>query len=352
VGLFKTYFSLTEPTSSLLPTSSIVLSPRNPTWNDFGRQVYATIKIKGADSSCIALDGYVVAIDEKADPVLRSSFDIWLTGLKAGTSGELFEAGPFMKQFLTLLADDAAYRELAEWSSTYEIRMAVLHAINDINLARVFNLVQRDLLDRVIADDTFTLGVMRSSSAYRAFAKGARYLAEKVPPRIEDSRLDISVDVLLKGFEAPHVANFKFEGQPRLVSDRVQVLIGKNGTGKSQLLNQLVGSLALQADQSESDAFIDKSNASFNQAAAEWKAIPNSVLVFSTDTEDVFPRKARLDAPLDYWYFSLASQGSDEPTLEMGSLPLGRALRPDFASIAYSLAAQKPESNGQRRCTR
>lgn len=326
MAVYRTFLSRWEPSWGLLPAGSLVLYPRNPTWNDFGHQVLASINIKAFDGRCLTLNGFVVCLTGDAEAPVRASFNRWIMELEKEASGPLIPADFDEPRFVTLLSDDKTYRELAEWALSLEERMSILLAINDMNLARVAQTIPPELVDLVIADEAFTHGVMRTSSAYRAYSKGARYVSREVPPWIADARLDIAVEVQLKGFDAAHAADFTFAGEPKLVSDRIKVLIGKNGTGKSQLLKQLVGSLALQADPSGTHVFRDMNNSEFSASAATWQAIPNAVLVFSTDDEVVFPRKVRLDAPLDYWHFSLASRVDDGEPFDPARLPLGRAM--------------------------
>jgi ABC-type transport system involved in cytochrome c biogenesis ATPase subunit len=230
--------------------------------------------------------------------------------------------------FVTLLADDSAYRELADWALTREERWAVLMALNDLNQARLQETIPQDQISKVIRTDAFTLGVMRSSSAYRAFNKGPRYINRNVLPWIDDARADFSTVASLRGFDEPHQVSIRFGSTASLVSDRVHVLIGKNGTGKSQLLRQIVGSLALQADDDDSAVFLDTPNALFDPSAVKSLPIPNAVLVFAADVDSPFPRRARLDTALDYSYFGLSTSadgGSASNSLEQHSL--GSVLR-------------------------
>lgn len=298
---YKVFVSKVDPVRERMPERSVVLTPRNPGWNDFGNQVAATISIKGVGDKFLSLDAFVVVLSDSPDVTLRNSFSGWVSELQAQTTERLIPAKFDERVFLTLLDDDKSYRDLAVWCESLEERFSILLAIGDICLARVQSSVSEGTLEKVLEDDTFTLGVLRTGSAYRAFAKGPRYVARAVIPWSTDARANIKVDVLLNGFQAPHVTTLAFTGAQSMVSDRVQVLIGKNGTGKSQLLRQLIGSLALRADTSGQTVFPDTPNADFSAAAAEWKALPNSVLVFSTDHEDLLPRSVRLDAPLDYW---------------------------------------------------
>ena len=229
-------------------------------------------------------------------------------------------------RFVTLLSNDSTYRELAEWSASMEERWAVLLAVNDINQARVQRTISPELIQAVTSTEVFTLGVMRSSSAYRAYAKGARYVTKQLTPWISDAREAFEIKTRLNGFDESHEVSIEFGGVTNLVSDRVHVLIGKNGTGKSQLLNQVVGSLALKADNGTSQVFLDKPNLTFSASTVSERSIPNAVLVFSADDDAPFPRKARLDTALDYSYFSFSTVPTEfSSDLERHSL--GRALR-------------------------
>ncbi|WP_447981955.1 AAA family ATPase [Achromobacter kerstersii] len=340
VSKFKTFLANGMQPWDEQPCSSVVLSPRNPSWNDFGNQVLADIRIKVSESEKLELIGFVIPLSGDAVPRAKTSFYSWVVDLEKRATSPLIPENLHASEFLTLLDDDETYRKLALWAGSLEIRLGILEATKDINLARVSS-GSSDVINKIIQEDTFALGVMRYNSAYRAFAKGARFVLREVQPSINDARLDINVHCQLKGFDESHVAKFIFAGKPKLVSDRVQVLIGKNGTGKSQFLNQMIGSLALHADGSGAEVFEDLPNDQFSATAADWQAVPNSVLVFSTDDQNLFPRKARFDAALDYWYFSLASKGDQAQLLHQEPQALGRALR--------DLIRDESELLGQRR---
>lgn len=326
---YRALFSVTKLKATEQPPGSILICPNNPTWNDFGFQVRATLIVKPSDDrTSLTLGAFVLPLESgKGSPVARS-LSTWIPSQIPSENASLFQAPENAElAFVTLLSDDGAYRDLAGWCTSLEDRLAVLFAINDINLARVQQTIPREEVKRITSTEAFTLGVMRSSSAYRAYSKGARYITRKVPPWIDDSRQDFKVSVQLNGFDEPHITAFGFSASPRLVSDRIHVLIGKNGTGKSQLLNQIIGSLALKADDSESEVFLDKINASFKVDAVSDLRLPNAVLVFSADEEGPFPTKARLDTPLDYSYFCLSAKSVPRSTDLEEKLPLGRALR-------------------------
>lgn len=313
------------------PLGSLLLIPENPGWNDFGYQVRAKLTIKAHDSNrSISLGAFVLPLKEEDGSRVANSFAEWVAGLDSDTpSGLLLPPKADSTLFLTLLSDDAEYRKLSEWCETLEELWAILLAANDINFARVHKAIPSDKVERVINSEAFSLGLMRSSSAYRAYSKGARFVTRAILPWLEDSRINFRVQAQLKGFKTQHRVDFTFEEKvsPSLVSDRIHVLIGKNGTGKSQLLKQIVGSIALRADGTSTDIFLEESNAEYSLDVASITAIPNAVLVFSSDAEAPFPTQTRLDTPLDYSYFGLATPRPTDDAFDLDRASLGRALR-------------------------
>lgn len=326
---YKVFFSKKRPVASAQPAGSILFYPENPTWNDFGFQVRANLMVKPHDAGeVLTLGAFVLPLEARDGSAVAESFAHWVGGLKpiAGTS---LLAPPKSESFafLSLLADDSDYRKLAYWAPSLEVRMAVLFAANDINLARVHKSIPDETIRLATETDAFTSGVMRSSAAYRANWKGARYVSREVPPWIEDSRRDFDVHAQLEGFEAPHVVPFKFGmAKTTLVSDRIHVLIGKNGTGKTQLLNQIIGSIAVRAEDSDQAVFLDRPNADYEVDAAPVAEIPNAVLVFSFDAGDPFPEQTRLGTPLDYSYVNLAATATEDES-DTPKYSLGEALR-------------------------
>lgn len=326
--MYRVLFSLTGGVQ-LQPPGTILLYPDKPTWNDFGFQVRANMRVRSPDGErFVSLGAYVIAFEGGSGLTVASSFARWIRTLPGSGGGTqlpvaLGASGP---RFVTLLSDDSTYRRLAEWSSSIEERWAVLLAANDLNQARVQQTLAPELIEAAISTDVFTLGVMRSSSAYRAYSKGARYVTRQLTPWISDAREAFSAKARLNGFEGSHEVSFAFAGSTALVSDRIHVLIGKNGTGKSQLLNQIVGSLALKADSGSSQVFLDKPNLAFSRITVSDRSIPNAVLVFSADGDAPFPRRTRLDTALDYSYFSLSAVPTESAS-DLERLSLGRALR-------------------------
>lgn len=309
--MYEVYFSGGNVSLTTQPSNSILLYPNRPTWNDFGFQVRALMRIKPSDDrQPLSLESYVLTLGSDAERSIQGSFSTWIKTLPTSPISSALHTAPSSTrhQFFSLLGDDVAYRTLASWAQNLTERLAVLLAINDLNLARVHQTSTLDEVERVVATDAFTLGVMRSSAAYRAYNKGARYITrEELLPILEDAREGFKAETKLNGFDAVHRLNVRFGHQKNLVSDRAHVLIGKNGTGKTQLLNQILGSLGRQADKSGDDVFTDVSNKTYDPEAVKGLPIPNGILLFSSDLGDIYPRTTRLDTPLDYSYISLAS---------------------------------------------
>lgn len=327
---YRVFFS-NQRFGNTQPPGSLLFTPQNPTWNDFGFQVRARLTIRSHDPNrSLSLGAYVLPLEAEDGSKVAKSFADWVEKLNTDIpSGLLLPPAANFPNFLTLLSDDAEYRKLGEWSASLGERSLILRAANDINLARVQGSISIKTVEQVTNAEAFTLGVMRSSAAYRAYSKGARYVSREILPWIKDARIDFGIQVLLKGFKTEHKVEFLFEekASPSLVSDRIHVLIGKNGTGKSQLLKQIVGSIALRADGGSEDVFIGESNAGYSPEVASVETIPNAVLVFSSDAEAPFPRRTRLDTPLDYSYFGLATSPPTDNESGLDQASLGWALR-------------------------
>lgn len=293
------------------PPGSIVLRPENPTWNDFGFQVQARLSVKADDARpALPLHAIVLPLVQGRGSPIAKSFDSWIDQLPARDARLRSPPDVEGPAFVSILSDDVDYRSLASWCTSMEERYAILIALNDLNLARLSATIPADEVERITNEEAFTLGAMRSSAAYRSYSKGARHIAREVREPLVDARQGFGIEVQLPGFQGSHKRRFEFDGSVTLVSDRIHVLIGKNGTGKSRLLNQIVGGLALRADDSGKDVFLDRPNSQYDAGSLSISQVPNAVLVFSSDQGGLFPSDARFDMPLDYSYFELSSLGT------------------------------------------
>jgi len=113
-----------------------------------------------------------------------------------------------------------------------ETRRAILTALRDVSaheeIARAFE-----------AEHSFRASLLRFSEADLAFRRQAGRAeaggAREDPPSFR-------FRAPLQGFDEPHEVDFQFSGQPRRLR-RLAVIVGENGTGKTQLLARLANVL-------------------------------------------------------------------------------------------------------------
>lgn len=110
----------------------------------------------------------------------------------------------------------------------------ILNALNDIS-------INEQIAEKFQYVDGYTRSLFRFSSAEKAFKEAKMLLFENRKSINEDLAFNYSIK--LQGANSEHNVTFDFKSQEKLPF-RINVIIGKNGTGKTQLLGSLVNSLS------------------------------------------------------------------------------------------------------------
>jgi hypothetical protein len=132
-------------------------------------------------------------------------------------------------RFFTMLPTMMDYRKLVSQLGP-TITVQVLLAINDL----VFFKDQRSSwFEEALNSKVFRLGFMRHSESFFAFSN-----ADSILGGVEDEYFggiskNLTLKYSLEGFDNTHVVNLKFDTNS-LIPKRINILIGKNGVGKSQ----------------------------------------------------------------------------------------------------------------------
>jgi hypothetical protein len=145
-----------------------------------------------------------------------------------------------------------------------------------------------------LESETFSYGALRSEATYVAYRRGAKYLRPQPISTVEDAAASFVVTAHLPSAENPYVVDFDFD--PDVLSrNRITVLIGRNGTGKTQLLLNFIAAMKVGHDADPLSLPVGISPpASFNR-----------VFVFSSVASDVYPRSIPPWLGVDYQYFSM-----------------------------------------------
>jgi hypothetical protein len=156
--------------------------------------------------------------------------------------------------------------------------------------------------------DEFHLGALRASSNYVAFRHGRRYLRPNQQAPVADAATSFRMATNLLAADNPYDIDFDFRSD-ELNRDRVAVLIGRNGTGKTQLLLSLIH--AQRSPQMDGPA-----------ASAIFDTAPtfSRLMAFSSVASDSYPRSIPPWHGVDYQYFSMIANADIEGDASTGAL--------------------------------
>ncbi len=148
-------------------------------------------------------------------------------------------------KYCSLGQDLSYYRKLKEFFP--ETYLDVLKRLNDM---AVFD----DIKERFIDEHGVKASLLRFSAAEKALAEAKSIISNQMS--VEQ---DISFGYYVKVpyGEVPIVLDFDFK-QDNVLPYRINILIGKNGTGKTQILSRLANSLSGYTDNREKGTFTEK----------------------------------------------------------------------------------------------
>ncbi|KUP93482.1 excinuclease ABC subunit A [Tritonibacter horizontis] len=198
--------------------------------------------------------------------------------------------------------------------------ISALRRLNDAVVLRLEG--NQEALIHLTYGEEFSIGVLRYGGAYSALRRGARHFTPHPRPAVEDSAQELEFVTKLPNSENEIAVGFDFTTKP-VFRDRIAVLVGQNGTGKTQFLKSMV------------DGLINSSG------AADQKTIPrftrptniHRALVFSSVPTDPFPRRIGAWEGIDYDYFPLNTSTNDGSETLLESLV---ALRFEANDISFS----------------
>ncbi|MCF8254046.1 MAG: AAA family ATPase [Bacteroidia bacterium] len=158
----------------------------------------------------------------------------------------------------------------------------VLDCINDIS-------INDDLFEEVKIESGFVASLIRFGSAEKALNEAKLLLFENV--RKVNENLFFNYKVKIEGAEAHHEVYFDFKNT-ELLPYRLNIIIGKNGTGKTQFLGSMVNSIS----------GVDKRN-----KFQPYNPLFNKVIAISYSLFDDFPKPPETTV-FSYKYLGLRTE--------------------------------------------
>lgn len=259
---------------------TLIVVPVTSGWNDFGYYFGATLHILVAGELALSIEM----------KLMIDGYDRTETAFKEILgSNQWGYLSQIPRTYCSLFNEIDSYRDLVSGVG-FESAIIILRGVGDavVTIEEAFDKERIALMD----SQAFALGVLRQEATYVAYRRGIKYLRPQPITEVEDSAKSISITTSLPSADNPYQVDFNFDAD-ELFRNRLAVLIGRNGTGKTQLLRAFIGG-------SLSDHEPDPLPRS---TLVEPRGTFNRMLVFSSVASDAYPRSVPIWKGLDYAYF-------------------------------------------------
>jgi len=293
---YEVFFEASGSPLREMPPGTIVISPKETTWNNFGFMVEISIGVrsftKGGDVRPYLEGSAMLGVLDDRDPK-GGDVRTWMDAAP-GSSGRI--SVNELPPFFTMQVGMGEYRNLVRVLSVEEAKK-VLTALNDVVAAEEFG-EGAHWLKRAMSTRVFQLAFVRTSEAYYAWKNAAPVLRGLEFEEIHRASDTLKIEFQLDGRPGPHLLDFKFETGDEVLPKRFAVMIGKNGVGKSQALAHIV-SAAVSRGKGLRDAHGERARI-------------NRLLAFSSSSAaaSAFPGDRRKRPQTWYKRFLLNSPGS------------------------------------------
>jgi len=264
-----------------LSNPAVVITPDPNNWNDYGWRVFANVVIVAGGIMAEAGPIRLMFAGELSTAVAMARF--------FAVAGPVIPVEQAPSDFVSLLPSPGRYTNFVRILG-FDRAILALHKLRDAALARAVG--PTDAQAVMMDSDAFWEGMLRADGAYGSLRRGLRTVRREAANPIPDAAVSFTVQARLPSARTPHQLDFNFEPDT-FGRNRMAVLIGRNGVGKTQLLRRLV-----DVHQEGHDA---------NEVAINPRPAFRRVIVFSSVTSDPYPRTIPPWAGVDYEYFSMTA---------------------------------------------
>ena len=277
----------TAAAAAALAMPYVAIIPHQTSWNDFGRYF-----------------GVRLLAFKNGEATLQFNMHLMFGGVpytghkisEITAAQAVVDIQPFRDQFCSILDSMEDYRQLMEaWG--FELGISTLRLLGDAVVAEI---EQKDAARMELARSLdFHLGALRDDQTFMAYRRAARYFTPYERGLIDDAAISFSVEANLPSAENDYQTVFDYVPDP-LLRNRISILIGRNGSGKTQFLLSCIRGLR------EQRIGVTPSSATFDPVPGY-----SRVIVFSSVSSDPYPREIYPWDGLDYRYFSMISARND-----------------------------------------
>lgn len=299
---------------------TVVIFPTNTGWNDFGYKYQAVLRIPIKRA---IIDFHIKVIPIKQD-ILGGDLQTWVKWLiETDNSRELRPKNKNYPNFISLFSSVENYKNLASNMESEEYE-SLLKGINEINAIQNSSALSFENYQTLVTSPQFTLGVIRESGPYMAFRFGY-YSARRLSPP-GDARIPFIFSTILEGNTTPHTINFNYKDND-IFSDRVQCLIGINGSGKTSFLKNLICSInsRINIESKNISVLSDKENKTITNEVNPNTIINDipifsRVVAYSSDPHNILPRKVDLTGSFEYLYSDMGLEKNNNLTMMLADI--------------------------------
>jgi predicted ATPase len=214
--------------------ATVIFWPSQDTWNDFGfkcRYEFAVIPAFNAPEMN-PFNGELFLGFVAEDEGIGANGSVTL-------STELCPAEK-LSQFFTLHENMAVYRELVKKLGIEQTKV-VLFWLNDLVIYQQQTSMP-DWVKEAQKTDTFKLAFMRNADPFYAFHNAGYIISGRESEELGRISENLTLTYKLDGFSNEHRLDLQFSPKS-ILPKRINILIGKNGLGKSQALYAIVNSM-------------------------------------------------------------------------------------------------------------
>ncbi|WP_322843999.1 AAA family ATPase [Pseudomonas sp. B33.4] len=297
----------------------VVIVPADTSWNDFGHRIRCTFQASlNAQSPVVSGDmfiGFLPSPGEPEDEFFKRRLSLFEIIESNGLSAIVSDDAP---TFFTLLPDLKGYRYIVE-------RLGPKDA--DFFLKSVMDLVaskggKNEWVEKALATDVFKLGFMRNSEPFFAFNNADSVLGGLASEDFTAISKSLNLSFRMEGAELPYSLDLRFSNQD-IIPRRINILIGKNGLGKSQTLKNFCRA-ALQ--------YKDEGLKLTDHDSRDGRPMISRVLAIATpgETRNTFPPERKKDQKLFYRRLNLTRGGKSSVTRSIGDALVRLARNEEF----------------------
>ncbi|ENM5797472.1 AAA family ATPase [Vibrio mimicus] len=287
--------------------NEVILYAEDSSWNDFGYKIGCILRVLTPENhKNFEVRAFIGFFDPK-----NSDLDQELKSISYKTTSylamipiirNLNERNSLHKLgYFTMLPDMEAYR-YAVSSLGPDFLEKVLLTVNDLV---IYKDKKNSWILHAMNSEVFKLGFMRNSSSFFAFNNADSVLGGVEEENFDGISQELTLRYELAGFENDHEIKLKYD-HSSIIPKRINVLIGKNGLGKSQALMSFCRAALRYPDK----------RISLSTSESNDRPMINRLLAIATpgETQHTFPSERTKTQKIYYRRLSLTRNGRAKTT--------------------------------------